>query len=135
MITGYLDGELTQAADQRVRVHIEECTHCSGLLDEMRTIREATMSTRFVQPDDEQWKEEPRGGFSAATRSIGWTMAILWLVTVVAYVLWQVWQAPDSILEKSLVFGGVTAFALLFISVLVDRIRSARTDRYREVKK
>jgi anti-sigma factor RsiW len=135
MITGYLDGELTQAADQRVRIHVEECAHCSALLGELKTMREATMSTRFVQPDDEQWDERPRGGVSFATRGFGWILGIAWLVTVTIYGLWQLWQAPESLFEKTLVFGGVAAFALLLISVLADRIKTARSDRYREVKK
>ena len=135
MISGFLDGELTQATDQRVRIHVEECAHCSALLGELRTIREAAMSTQFVRPDDEQWNERPRGRFSFATRGFGWVLGVVWLVTITAYGLWQVWQAPDSLFEKLLVFGGGSAFALLLISVLADRIRSSRTDRYREVKK
>jgi len=135
MISGYLDGELTQAADQRVRIHVEECAHCSALLGELRTIREAAMSTQFVRPDDEQWNERPRGGFSFATRGSGWILGVVWLVTLTGYGLWQVWQAPDSLFEKLLIFGGGMAFALLFISVLADRIRISRTDRYREVRR
>jgi anti-sigma factor RsiW len=135
MISGYLDGELTQADDQRVRIHVEDCAHCNALLDELKAIREAAMSTQFVQPDDEQWNERPRGRLSIATRGFGWILGIVWIFTVTAFGLWQFWRAPDSLFEKLLVFGGITAFALLFISVLVDRIKTARTDRYREVKK
>ena len=36
---------------------------------------------------------------------------------------------------RVLVFGGLSAFALLFLSVLLDRINAARTDPYREVEK
>jgi len=38
-------------------------------------------------------------------------------------------------LEKLLIFGGLTAFGLLFLSVLIDRIKAARTDRYWGVEK
>jgi len=31
--------------------------------------------------------------------------------------------------------GGVTGFGLLFFGVLLDRLKAARTDRYREVRK
>jgi hypothetical protein len=39
------------------------------------------------------------------------------------------------LLEKTLIFGGLAAFGLIFLSVLLDRIKTARTDRYREVEK
>jgi len=135
MISGFLDQELTQADDQRVRVHLEDCDHCRTLLGELETMREAAMTTRFRSPTDDQWNESPRGGFSQATRGLGWLMGIAWLVIVTAFGLWHAATGPESLFEKLLVFGGITAFLLLFLSVLIDRIGKARTDRYREVRK
>ncbi len=135
LITGYLDGELTQATEQRVRIHLEDCDACAALFDELRTLREATMSTEFPRPDDTQWDERPRGSTSWLLRSTGWVLAILWLVVVGGYALWEFWQTPTNPVERLLVVGGLSAFALLFVSVLLDRIQTARTDPYREVEK
>jgi hypothetical protein len=93
------------------------------------------MSTRFVEPSDEQWDERPRAISSRFSRSLGWLLTIGWLVVVTGYSLWQLWHSPEAPFEKLLVFGGLTALGLLFLSVLIDRIRSIRTDRYREVSK
>lgn len=135
LITGYLDGELTQATEQKVRIHLEDCADCAALLDELRTLREATMSTEFSKPDDTQWDERPRGRVSWLVRSTGWVLAILWLVVVGGYALWEFWQTPTNPVERLLVVGGLSAFALLFVSVVLDRIKAARTDPYREVEK
>ncbi len=135
LISGHLDGELTQAAAQKVRLHMEGCTRCRALYDELRIMREAAMSTRFVEPSDDQWDERPRGISSLFSRSLGWLLAIVWLATVAGYALWHVWQSPEALFEKVLVFGGLTAFGLLFLSVLIDRIRTGRTDRYRGVER
>ncbi len=135
LITGYLDGELTQATEQKVRIHLEDCGCCGSLLEELRTLREATMSTEFSRPDDTQWDEHPRGSISWFARSTGWVLAILWVVVVSAYALWEFWQAPTHPVERLLVVGGLSALALLFVSVLLDRIKAARTDPYREVEK
>ena len=40
-----------------------------------------------------------------------------------------------NLAERLLVFGGLSALALLFCSVVLDRIASARTDPYREVER
>ena len=45
-ISGYLDGELTQRDDQRVRLHLEDCAECRAIADGMRKMKEATMMKR-----------------------------------------------------------------------------------------
>jgi len=134
-ISGHLDGELTQAAEQKVRIHLEDCGHCRALLDELRTMREATMSTEFSKPDDSQWDERPRSGGSLIARGAGWILAVVWAIAFATYALWQFWQGSANLVERLLVFGGLSAGALLFGLVLLDRLSSARTDPYREVEK
>ena len=135
LISGHLDGELTQAAEQKVRIHLEDCDHCQTVLGELRTLRETTMSTEFHAPDDSQWDERPQTGLSLVARGSGWIIAVVWVVFFAAYALWQFWQGPANLVERLLVFGGLSALALLFTSVLLDRLRAARTDPYREVEK
>ena len=135
LISGHFDGELTQAAGQKVRVHLEDCEHCRTVLRELRTLRETTMSTEFHTPSDSQWDERPQTGLSLIARGTGWIIAIVWAAFFAGYALWQFWQGSANLLERLLVFGGLSALALLFASVLLDRLRAARTDPYREVEK
>jgi len=135
LLSGYLDGELTQAAEQKVRIHLEDCAHCRSLLEDLRKIREAAMSTEFSKPDDTQWDERPHGVTSHAARGMGWILAVVWVVVVGAYAVWEFVTTPASPFERLLVVGGLTALALLFVSVLLDRLKTARTDPYREVEK
>jgi hypothetical protein len=135
LISGHLDGELPQGADQKTRIHLEDCAHCRTLYEELNELREVTMATEFKHPPDDQWNETPRGLASHANRGLGWLFFIAWLVLLTGYVLWQVWQGDGTSFEKVLVFGGLGGCALLFMSVLLDRLRSAKTDPYREVKK
>ena len=65
----------------------------------------------------------------------GWIIAIVWAVFFAGYTLWQFWQGSTDLFQRILVFGGLSALALLFTSVLLDRLRAARTDPYREVEK
>jgi predicted anti-sigma-YlaC factor YlaD len=135
MISGHLDGELTQAAEQKVRIHLEDCERCRTVLGELRILREATMSTEFHKPEDSQWDEGPQTGMSLVARGTGWIIAIVWAVFFAGYALWQFWQGSANLVERLLVFGGLSAVVLLFTSVLLDRLRASRTDPYREVEK
>jgi predicted anti-sigma-YlaC factor YlaD len=135
LISGHLDGELTQGAEQKVRLHMEDCSHCRQLFEELAAMREAALSTEFRTPRDSQWDERPQSGATFALRSVGWLVAIVWAVGLAGFALWQWWQGSDNLVERLMVFGGLSAFALLFLSVLADRIQAARTDPYREVEK
>jgi len=135
LISGYLDHELRQGDEQLVRNHLEDCAQCRALYDELNRLREATMTTRFSEPEDSQWDERPRGTSSMTARGLGWTMAIVWFIAVSGFGLWHAWQAPANLFEKLLVFGGVSAFVLLFLSVLIDRLKTSKNDPYREVHK
>lgn len=135
LISGYLDGELTQAEEQRVRLHLEDCSACRALADELKRIREAAMSTDFPLPDDRQWDETPRGGLSTFFRNVGWAVMLLWIGGVTVYGLWQLITNTEDLMENLLVFGLWFGLGLVFVSVLIDRLKTVKTDRYRRVQK
>lgn len=45
------------------------------------------------------------------------------------------WTSDEPLVGKLVVFGGWTGFGLLFLGVLLDRLKAMKTDRYREVEK
>ena len=135
LLTGYLDQVLNQEQEQRVRLHLEDCAACRSLVDDLRELREATMTTEFNVPSDDQWRETPRGPISGLAFGLGWLMVIVWLVGVSGFVLGQLWSGPETLTEKLLAFGLISGVLLLLLSVLLDRIRTYKTDRYRRVEK
>lgn len=135
LLTGYLDGILTQAEDQRVRLHLDDCAECRGLLDEMRETREATMTTRFELPSDDQWSEAPRGLASRLSFGLGWTLLLVWFVGMLGLVVGLIWQDQMPRGLKLLLFGGLIGGGLLLLSVVIDRLRVLPRDPYRRVEK
>jgi len=135
LLSGYLDGALTQGEEQRVRLHLEDCAACRRLHHDLAALREVTLSTHLVQPSDDQWSEAPRGGLSRLLRGGGWLILILWLAAVAGFALWQIATTPGDAWVKILVFSGITGGVMLFLSVLIDRLRALPGDRYRRVQK
>ena len=135
MLSGYVDRELTQGDEQRVRVHLEDCAACRTQVEDMQQLREVTMSSRFNVPVDDQWSEAPRGAASWLAFGLGWTFLIVWVSIVVGFALWQFWTSDEPIAGKLLAFAPVSGVALLFLSVLIDRLKAMRTDPYRTVQK
>ena len=136
LISGYLDGELTQGDSQRVRLHLDDCVECRRIADDMLELKEATMTTEFRVPEDTQWDETPRGAVSRIFHNFGWLVAIVWVVGLGAYLIWQIATGSESVEFEGLIgFGLMLAFALVFASALIDRLQTRKTDPYRKVKK
>ena len=130
LLSGYLDDALIQGDDQRVRVHLEDCATCRTLVEELAALRETTMGSTF-----EEWAEAPRTRASGLIRGLGWPLVIAWATLVVGYALWEGWLESENLIERLMLVGGVSGFALLLLGVLVDRLKAMKTDRYLEVQK
>ena len=135
MLSGYLDGELTQADQQRVRLHLEDDPVARALVAEMRRIREAARTTDLAAPGDEEWDESPRTSRSHWLRRSGWFLVIGWAIALLGLALWGLFFGPDAWWEKLLAVTVVAGPVLLLLSVLVDRMKVMKHDRYRRVER
>ena len=133
LLSGYVDRALVQREGQRVRLHLESCAACRATVEDLRAMREAAMSSTFETPRDEEWSETPHTEAGRLLVGLGWPLVTAWAVLVGGYALWGSWQGTDNLLERLMLLGGVTGFAMLFVGVLLDRLKAAKTDHYREV--
>lgn len=135
MLSGYVDAELTQAENQKVQVHLEECPSCRALVEDLQQIREAAMTTPFPVPSDDEWREAPRSPGSLWSRRLGWVLVLGWMLGALVLAVYGFTQGSAAWYEKALIVVLVFGALLLFLSVLMDRIKALKTDRYGRVKK
>jgi anti-sigma factor RsiW len=135
MLTGFIDGVLTQGDRQRVAVHLETCEECRRTVEEMRMIRDVARSTPFRTLTDDQWSEAPRSSLSRWARNAGWALLALWLVATIVLITVLPDQDVDPGLGRVMIWGAVAGWLALFASAALDRYATARTDVYRAVKK
>lgn len=134
LISGYLDGELSQADAQRVRVHLEDCADCRALADELAQLKEATMSSEFRIADD-SWDESPRGSTSRILRDAGLLVGLAWVVGLTIWLIWELATDPEALVGLLLVGAFVLSAGLILASVLIDRRRTIKNDKYRRIQK
>lgn len=132
LFSGYLDDVLTQADGQKVRLRLDACAACRQLVDELRAIRENARTTRFKAPEDALEAERPRGLLSRVLRSTGWLVLIVWFVMNIALIFFLDLE-DDGGFVRLIVGASLLGWGLLLASVLIDRLRERRTDRYRGV--
>lgn len=136
MLSAYLDRELPQASEQRVRLHLEECAECRQAHEEMLRVQQLTQSIRFPQPPEARMEELEKSLAVRAPRSAGWTLMLggfaAWLIYAIVMAV-RNWRMPTA---GELIAGAAVAGALLLlISVLTERLKQLPHDRYRGVKR
>ena len=98
-------------------------------------MRKTAMGTEFRVPEDDQWDERSRGSASGLAFKAGWVLLVIWAVGIAGFALGEAWEGTATLTEKLLVFGGISGAALLVLSVVLDRLKARKTDRYRGVQK
>lgn len=134
-LSGYLDGMLTQGDAQRVRLHLERCDRCRRLVEDMSQNRRAAMTTRFVPVSDDQFDETPRSLVSRVARDLGWGVLLVWLLVTLGLALWLPKDISEDTWTRVLLGGSLVGWGALFLSALLDRLKTMKGDIYRGVRK
>ena len=136
LLSGYLDGELTQQERQKVGVYLERDERYREILAELERVKSETERLHYEEPSSGDWKTVEKSLVQDVSRGLGWIILSIWAVALTSYGLWELATAPDEPLTgKLMVFGFFLGVALLFCSVLTQRMRESRTDKYKGVYK
>jgi anti-sigma factor RsiW len=136
MLSGYIDGELTQQARQRVRLHCESCGDCRRELERLEDMRKRVRQARLSDLDQDAWREKMNDSAVKHTRGAGWLLLIGGALLGGGLLAYEVFSGASelSMLEK-VIFGGIYGgLLLLFISVLRQRLIERRSDKYKDVE-
>jgi hypothetical protein len=135
MLSGYIDGELTQQDRQRVRLHCEVCQHCRRQLEDLRTMRDRVGAARLSTIDENAWRETMNDTTVRATRGIGWLLFIGGILLASGFAVYEIiTDSSLSAFEKTIIGGIYGGLLLLFVSVLRQRLIERKTDKYKDVE-
>jgi hypothetical protein len=135
LLSGYVDGELTQQERQRVEIHCNSCKECESSLEELRELRERVGKSKLSEFGQDVWREKMNDTAVKASRGAGWLLFIGFVLAGAGYGVYEfVIDSSMSLLEKFLVGGIYLGLALLFLSVLRQRLIERKTDKYKDVE-
>jgi predicted anti-sigma-YlaC factor YlaD len=143
-LSGYLDKELTEAEAREVEAHLETCPACRRELEEQKQLLEVTDAMKFMKPPAELWERYWDHIYNRLERRIGWIFLSIGAIILAAWGLYALvtialpdfWNDPS--LHIAVKIGTIIAglgVAVLFVSILRERLFTMKTDRYREVKR
>ena len=140
LLMGYLDDELDDEQKNSVRQHLASCPQCTAELEEFRKLKQITDQVTLAEPEDRIWQQYWSGVYNRAERGIGWIIfsisAILLLIYGGFKFIEELVKDPtvDIILKAGLI-ALIIGLAILFVSVLRERIYFRKKDRYKDVRR
>ena len=136
LLSGFVDGELTQQESQRVQLHIEQCQTCADELSEIQSLRSKIGASKLSGVKADRWRETMNDVTVKASRGIGWLLFIGGLMIAAGVAIFEfvliAGALPLSV--KLIVVGIYGGLFLIFLSVLRQRLIERKTDRYKDVE-
>jgi predicted anti-sigma-YlaC factor YlaD len=140
IIMGYLDNELESDQSKDLEKHLAGCPQCSKELQELRKLKEITERVTFVEPEDRLWQEYWGSIYNRVERGIGW---IVFSVAGILLVIYGGFKAIEELIKdpsvglmlKAALLALIAGMAVLFVSVLRERVYFWKKDRYRDVRR
>jgi len=135
LLSGYVDGELTQQQRQRVDVHCADCKDCRNDLVELSALRNSVGKAGLSDFDQDVWREMMNDTTVKTSRGIGWLLLIGGILTAMGIGVGGFLFSPTIGIGEKLLVGAIYGgLALLFFSVLRQRLIERKTDKYKDVE-
>jgi predicted anti-sigma-YlaC factor YlaD len=140
LMMAYLDDELDDEQRRAFEAHLASCGDCAKDLEEFKKLKQITDGVQLVEPEDRIWDEYWSRIYNRIERGTGW---ILFSVAAIALLIYGGFELIETVIENrtvgvlakvglaALVAGG----AILFVSVLRERIHFWSRDRYKDVRR
>ena len=140
LMMAYLDNELDDERTQAFEQHLAECPVCSKEMKEFEKLKQLTDNVTLVEPEDRIWQQYWSNVYNRIERSLGW---ILFSVAAILLTIYGGFRLIEEIIKDqtvgALLKAGllvlIAGLAILFVSVLRERIYFWNKDRYKDVRR
>ena len=140
LMMGYLDDELDDAQKKTFEEHIESCKDCAAEFEQFKKLKNVTDSVKLAEPEDVLWENYWSGVYNRFERGVGW---ILMSVTGIALIIYGLFKMVEGIIKdpnvevllKIVILTFIAGLAVLFVSILRERLYFWKKDRYKDVRR
>ena len=135
LLSGYIDGELTQQQHQRVRIHCEACEECSAELEQLEKLRREVGKSRLSPLGEDIWREHMKEPTVEITRGLGWILFIAGILGISGIAVYEFVIDTSMAIHIKLITGLVwLGMGALLVSVLRQRLIERKSDKYKDVE-
>ena len=140
LMMAYLDNELDGEQRQAFEEHLTSCPDCAREMKAFTKLKQVTDSVTLAEPEDRLWENYWGGVYNRMERGIGWTLFSIAGIVLVIYggfrAIEELVRDPTvGLLLKIGLLALITGLAILFVSILRERIYFWSKDRYKDVRR
>ena len=138
LMMGYLDDELSPDQRKTFELHVQGCPECRTELAEFQNLKKLTESIQWTEPEDRIWQRYWDGVYNRIERGIGWILFSIGGMILCIYggfkLIENVIREPGtSLVVKAALVALMIGLAILFVSILRERLFIRSRDRYQDV--
>ncbi|MBN2136243.1 MAG: zf-HC2 domain-containing protein [Sedimentisphaerales bacterium] len=139
-LMSYLDNELSDEQRQRFEEHLADCSECAEELEEFQKLKAITDEVSLAEPEDRIWQDYWSNIYNRIERGMGW---VLFSVAAIALIVYGGFKGIEELIRdpkievllKIGLLAVIAGLAILFVSVLRERLYFWKRDRYKDVRR
>jgi len=141
LVSAHVDGELTPDQQKRLEAHLAECEACRRELADMQALKQELDMIKFTEPTDKEFQRYWSGVYNRLERGVAWVLLSVGAIVLLCYGGFKLVEEiiGDPALRwwvKGGVLAAVFGAAVLFVSLLRERLAVRKADKYsREVER
>ena len=109
-------------------------------MEEFKRLNQITDEVKFVEPEERIWRLYWSGVYNRIERGVGW---ILFSIAAILLLIYGGFKAIEEIIKdptvdiilKAALLVLIAGLAILFVSVLRERLYFRKRDRYKDVRR
>jgi len=137
LLMAAIDGELDDQSRLQFEHFVQHYPECQAEWRKYAKLKEVTQTMQFKNPPPEVWENYWRSVYNRLERSLGWILLSLGAVILLTYGGFKAIEAllADTEIElvmKIAILAVIAGAAVLLVSVLREKLFTARTDKYQK---
>ncbi|RKY07256.1 MAG: hypothetical protein DRP56_06020 [Planctomycetota bacterium] len=140
LMMGYLDDELDEHQKKKFTEHLDQCPDCQNELAEFNELKKLADEAALTEPQDELWQHYWKNIYNRFERTLGWICLSVAAIILLIYggfkLIGEIIQDPtvDVVLKVGLV-ALIVGLAVLFVSLLRERLYLRKKDPYKDIRR
>ncbi len=136
LLVGLLDGELTSDEARQVNEHLTRCVSCRREYEQLRETTGKLSAITYAEPDDAVLAQVWRSPFSRVVRNTSLVMIIGGYAALIGYGLFEfLTRGKEDLPAKMGLAAIVLGFLILLVQLIRERVRTYKTDPYKEIQR
>lgn len=136
LLMGLLDGELDPEEAQEVNTHLHRCAGCREEYEQLRTSSKKIETVSFIEPQAETLNALWKRPYTRFTRNASLLLILVGYLALILFGIYEFLQdRSEAMLPKVATVAICVGFVILLCSVIRERLRSYKTDPYKEIER